>query len=234
MSAAEWLFSLAAIILIDLVLAGDNAVVIALAARNLPKRLQKPAVLWGTAGAIIVRVALVLVVVHLLKVPGLKAVGGLLLFWIAYRLSSADSRPHAGKGANSFAGAIASIVIADTVMGLDNILAIAAAARGDVLLIAIGLAISIPIMIWGSIWLLRWMEKYPWIIHLGGAVLFFVAARMLLDDIWVEESADLAEITKWIIVAAITVIGTAAGAIGAKKRAAESPPNSPSAAPPTK
>jgi YjbE family integral membrane protein len=226
MSAAEWLFSLAAIILIDLVLAGDNAVVIALAARNLPKHLQKPAVLWGTAGAIVVRVALVLVVSQLLKIPGLAAGGAALLFWVAYRLSSADSHPQV-KGASSFAGAIASIVIADTVMGLDNILAIAAAARGDVLLIAIGLAISIPIMIWGSLWLLRWMEKHPWIVHLGGAVLFFVAARMLLDDIWVEEKTGLqdGDFIKWIIVAVITAAGTAAGAIGAsvnkKKRAAD-------------
>ena len=149
--SAEFFSALLAIIVIDLVLAGDNAIVIALAARNLPADLRKKAIIWGAVGAIAVRTAMTLVVVWLLKVPGLMLLGGVLLVWIAYKLlADNDGDGHDVSAANSFWGAMKTIVVADAVMGLDNVLAVAGASHGSFMLVVIGLLISIPIVIWGS------------------------------------------------------------------------------------
>ena len=132
--------ALAAIIVIDLVLAGDNAIVIALAARNLPKHLQRRAIVWGTVGAIVVRTAMTVIVVQLLKIPGLLLAGGLMLLWIAYKLlrsGTGDGDAHAVQGADSLWAALRTVVIADAVMGLDNVLAVAGAAHGSILLVAL-------------------------------------------------------------------------------------------------
>ena len=137
----------AAIVVIDLVLAGDNAIVIALAARNLPKTLQRRAVIWGTVGAVAVRATLTVAVLWLLEVPGLMGAGGVLLAWIAYRLLAGDARIIEVAAATGFWGAMRTIVIADAVMGLDNVLAVAGAAHGSVLLVVAGLVISIPIVV---------------------------------------------------------------------------------------
>ena len=146
--SADWLARLAAIIFVDLVLAGDNAVVIALAARNLPRHLQKKAVYAGTAGAIVVRVVLVLFALQLLRLPGLSLAGGALLYYVAWRLISSDDDVHApSTPADSFWSAMRTIIIADTVMGLDNILAIAGASGGDLGLVIFGFLLSIPIMV---------------------------------------------------------------------------------------
>jgi len=180
----QFLWALGAIILIDLVLAGDNAIVIALAARNLPKHLQKKAVMWGTVGAIVVRSAMTLVVVWLLKIPGLLLVGGALLLWIAVKLlKPADHGAEGGHtGTNTFWGAMKTIIIADAVMGLDNVLAVAGAAHGNFLLVVLGLLISIPIVVWGSTLILKWVEKYPAIMYIGAAVLALTAAKMMLSE----------------------------------------------------
>ncbi|MBE8158037.1 MAG: YjbE family putative metal transport protein, partial [Betaproteobacteria bacterium] len=163
--SADWFARLAAIIFVDLVLAGDNAVVIALAARNLPKHLQKKAVYAGTAGAIVVRVALVFFALKLLELPGLRLAGGLLLFYVAWKLIKNDDSAHESKTAvNSFWAAMRTIIIADTVMGLDNILAIAGASGGDLALVIFGFLLSIPIMVGGSMLILKLMEKAPWLI----------------------------------------------------------------------
>jgi len=147
-----------AIILIDLVLAGDNAIVIALAARNLPQHLQRKAIVWGTVGAIVVRSAMTIGVVWLLKIPGLMLVGGLALLWIAYKLTLNDDGgdEHGGSGATTFWGAMKTIVIADAVMGIDNVLGVAGAAHGAFDLVVIGLLISIPIVVFGSTLVLNW------------------------------------------------------------------------------
>jgi YjbE family integral membrane protein len=182
--SVEFLSALAAIVVIDLVLAGDNAIVIALAARSLPRDLQKRAIVWGTAGAIVVRSAMTMVVVWLLKVPGLMLVGGALLIWIAYRLlapTESDESEH-GPAATSFWGAMRTIVIADAVMGLDNVLAVAGAAHGSYLLVVLGLLISIPIVIWGSTLILHWVERYPVIVYVGAGVLAWTAAKMMLGE----------------------------------------------------
>ena len=183
--STQFLSALIAIIVIDLVLAGDNAIVIALAARNLPQHLQRRAILWGTVGAIVVRTCMTLAVVWLLQVPGLLLVGGALLVWIAYRLllpEEAEGDSQAVRSTGTFLGAIRTVVIADTVMGLDNVLAVAGAAQGSFLLVTIGLLVSVPIVIWGSTLLLRVVERYPAFVYLGAAVLAWTAVKMMTSE----------------------------------------------------
>ena len=182
--STEFLSALLAIVVIDLVLAGDNAIVIALAARNLPPHLQKKAIVWGTAGAIIVRSAMTMVVVWLLKVPGLMLVGGALLVWIAYKLLAPNEGgdDEHGPAATTFWGAMKTIVIADAVMGLDNVLAVAGAAHGSYVLVVLGLLISIPIVIWGSTLILKWVERFPVIVYFGAGVLAWTAAKMMTHE----------------------------------------------------
>jgi YjbE family integral membrane protein len=186
----QFLSALLAIIVIDLVLAGDNAIVIALAARNLPKHLQKRAILWGTVGAIVVRTSLTLIVVWLLQIPGLLFAGGALLIWIAYKLLiPEDGEDHAGKVAATATlwGALRTVVIADTIMGLDNVLAVAGAAHGSFLLVVLGLLVSIPIVIWGSTLILRVVERYPAFVYLGAGVLAWTAVKMMTAEPWLAD-----------------------------------------------
>ena len=187
----EFFSALLAIIVIDLVLAGDNAIVIAMAARNLPPHLQKKAIIWGAVGAIAVRSAMTLAVVYLLQIPGLMLVGGLLLVWIAYKLLNPgkDGDEEHDHASTSFWGAMKTIVIADAVMGLDNVLAVAGASHGSYLLVVLGLLISIPIVIWGSTQILKLVERYPSVIYLGAGVLAWTAAKMMLAEPMVKEWA---------------------------------------------
>jgi YjbE family integral membrane protein len=181
--SAAWFSALLAIILIDLVLAGDNAIVIALAARNLPKHLQKKAIAWGTVGAIVVRSLMTVGVVWLLQIPGLMAVGGIGLLWIAYRLIADDGgEDEHGPVATTFWGAMKTIVIADALMGVDNVLGVAGAAHGSFDLVVIGLLVSVPIVVFGSSVVLKLVERFPIIIHLGAAVLAFTAAKMIVSE----------------------------------------------------
>ena len=179
----EFFSALLAIIVIDLVLAGDNAIVIAMAARNLPAHLQKKAIVWGAVGAIAVRSAMTLLVVYLLKIPGLMLVGGLLLVWIAYRLLNPvqESDEH-GHASTTFWGAMKTIVIADAIMGLDNVLAVAGASHGSYVLVVLGLLISIPVVIWGSTQILKLVERYPSVTYLGAGVLAWTAAKMMITE----------------------------------------------------
>lgn len=184
----EFLTALVAIVVIDLVLAGDNAIVIALASRSLPRHLQKQAIVWGAVGAIVVRSAMTLAVVWLLKIPGLLFVGGALLIWIAYRLLlPQDGEGDKVKTAVGFWGAIQTIVVADMVMGLDNVLAVAGAAQGSYLLVVLGLLISVPIVIWGSTIMLRWVERYPVIVYFGAAVLTWTAVKMMTSEPYLKD-----------------------------------------------
>ena len=181
--SAPWWSALLAIILIDLVLAGDNAILIALAARNLPPALQRKAILWGTVGAIVVRSLMTLCVVWLLQIPGLMLVGGLGLLWIAYQLLGEQTGEHEGaSGPTNFWGAMKTIVVADALMGVDNVLGVAGAAHGAMDLVVLGLLISIPIVVFGSSLVLRLVERWPVIIQLGAAVLAFTAAKMVLGE----------------------------------------------------
>ncbi|KAF9114867.1 hypothetical protein BGX30_006463 [Mortierella sp. GBA39] len=173
--------ALMSIVIIDLVLAGDNAIVIGLAARNVKKEDQKKVIIWGTVGAVVIRVIATLLVVQLLLIPGLRLVGGIALVWIAYKLLI-DEKKHDISAGNQMWAAIRTIIIADAMMGLDNVLAVAGAAHGDFLLVIIGLAISVPIMVWGSTIILKLTERFPVIITIGAAVLAWTASKMLVEE----------------------------------------------------
>ena len=176
----DFLSALVSIILIDLVLAGDNAIIIGIAARNVPKDKQRAVILWGTAGAIGVRVFLTGAVVWLLKIPGFLLVGGVALVWIGWKLTAPqDSSPEKIAAAASFGAAVRTIVIADAVMGIDNVLAVGGAAQGSFLLVIIGLIVSIPIVVWGSALVLKLVDRYPAILWLGAAVIGWTAAKMI-------------------------------------------------------
>jgi len=183
-SGAFWT-ALGSIILANIVLSGDNAVVIALAARSLPPKQQKQAIFWGSAAAIVMRIVLTLIAVEMLKWPYLKAIGAVLLVYIGVTLlleddgDGADGDDKEGMG---MMAAIRTILVADLVMSLDNVIAVAAAAKGNTPLLVIGLAISIPLIIFGSTLLLKVMERFPIIITLGAALLGFLAGEMLLTD----------------------------------------------------
>lgn len=179
--STEFFSALLAIVMIDLVLAGDNAIVIGLAARNLPKNKQKKVILWGTVGAIAIRTLATLIVVWLLEIPGLLVIGGVLLLWVAYKLL-VEEKGHDVEAGSNFWAAIRTIIIADALMGLDNVLAVAGAAHGSFLLVVLGLLISIPIVVWGSTIILKFVERYPIIITIGAAVLAWTASKMIVKE----------------------------------------------------
>jgi YjbE family integral membrane protein len=183
---AEFWLRLGGIILIDLTLAGDNALVIALAVRTLPARLRLIGRIWGTAGAIILRVAFIFVATWLLKLPFLQAVGGLMLVWIAVKLVRPQPVGEDGHGvreASSLREAIWIIIVADAAMSLDNVLAVAGTAKGEMVLVVIGIALSLPLVVFGSALLSFCMERWPWVIWLGGGVLGYVAGDMVMRDV---------------------------------------------------
>ena len=171
------------IIGVNIILSGDNAVVIALAARSLPPEQQKKAIFWGSAAAIILRIVLTMFAVALLQFAWLKLVGSILLLWIGVKLlSDADDGDGGIKSHHTMLDAIKTILIADLVMSLDNVIAVAAAAKGDWLLVIIGLAISIPLIIYASTILIKVMEKYPVVITIGAALIGWVAGEMAWDE----------------------------------------------------
>jgi YjbE family integral membrane protein len=210
--SAPWFSALGAIVLIDLVLAGDNAIVIALAARRLPPSLQRKAIVWGTLGAVAVRSLMTLGVVWLLKIPGLMLVGGLALLWIAYRLLVPTDGGHADAPvASGFWGAMKTIVIADALMGVDNVLGVAGAAHGAFDLVVIGLLISVPIVAWGSSLVLKWVERFPLVTYAGAGVLAWTAARMVVDEPLLDALFDPFAALRWatyaLLVAGVLLAG---------------------------
>ncbi len=206
--SAQFFSALLAIIVIDLVLAGDNAIVIALAARNVPRHLQKKAIVWGTVGAIVVRTSMTLVVVWLLNIPGLLLAGGAMLVWIAYKLLIPDESGgnDSVAGAATFRGALQTIVVADMVMGLDNVLAVAGAAHGSFLLVVLGLLISIPIVVGGSTLLLGFVERFPAIVYVGSGVLAWTAVKMMTAEPLLKEAFDAYSFTVPLLYA-VTIFG---------------------------
>lgn len=215
--------ALAAIVVIDLALAGDNAIVIALAARRLPPKQRRLAIAWGTVGAVAVRILMTLAVVWLLGLPGLMAAGGVILVWIAIKLLR-PADPGAGHevaAATGFWGAMKTIVVADAAMGLDNVLAVAGAAHGSFVLVVTGLVISIPIVVWGSTLILKWVDRYPWIVQVGVAVLAWTAAKMVVGEPLFRafyESQPVAAVATYAVIIA-GVFG--AGRLAARRRPLE-------------
>ena len=187
----ELIWALGAIILIDVVLGGENAIVIAMASRRLPPDLRKRAMLWGTVGAVGVRFACVAALTYLLMIPGLRLIGGLALLYIAWQLVKDNGdQEHQVAAASTFWGAMATIVWADAVMGLDNALAIAAAAGGNWWLIITGLLVSVPIILFGSTMIGKIMDKYPDSIFIGAFVLYVVAVKMIVHEPFIDNHLD--------------------------------------------
>lgn len=219
----EMLSALLMIIVIDLVLAGDNAIVIGMAARNLPKAQQKKAVIWGTVGAVVIRALATLAVVWLLAIPGLLLVGGLFLVWITLKLLTEEKNHDNIQAGTTLAAAIRTIVIADAVMGIDNILAVAGAAHGSFALVVVGLAISVPVMVWGSTLVLKLIERFPITLVIGAAVLAFTSAKMIVDEKFIKAFIGEGAL-KWtivvVLVIAIMATGMAIKKAKAKKAAA--------------
>lgn len=184
------LWLLAQILMINLVLSGDNAVVIALASRNLPEHRRRQAVWWGAFGAVLLRCILTFVAVLILEIPYIQAAGGLMLLYIAFKLLLEDTEEVNVRQSSTLWSAIQTILVADFVMSLDNVLAIAAIADGDLALIVIGIAISIPIVVWGSALIVTLLQKYPILVFAGSAILAYTAGEMLLRDpklgIWLQ------------------------------------------------
>lgn len=196
--STAWWSALLAIILIDLVLAGDNAIVIALAARNLPPHLKNKAIVWGTVGAIVVRSVMTLGVVWLLKIPGLMLAGGIGLLWIAYKLVADEGGgDEHGPAAATFWGAMKTIIVADALMGVDNVLGVAGAAHGAMDLVVIGLLVSVPIVVFGSKVVLQLVERFPIIIQAGAAVLAFTAGSMIVGEPLLDTVFDPNAIARW-------------------------------------
>ncbi len=183
--------AVAQIVVIDIVLSGDNAVVIALACRNLAPEQRKKGILWGVAGAVGLRILLTIFAALVMGLPWLKLAGGLLLLWIGVKLLIPENEEgHDIAPAAHLWGAVKTIIVADFVMSLDNVIGVAAAAQGSVFLLVFGLAVSIPLIVWSSQLLLRWMERWPIIVTLGGALLGYVAGGMIVTD---------AGVAKWLI-----------------------------------
>lgn len=170
------------IMMINIVLSGDNAVVIAMASKNLPLEQRKKAVWWGAFAAVFLRIALTVVAVTLLEVPYIQAVGSLLLMYIAIKLLIDDDSHADVKQAVTLKGAIWTIMIADFVMSLDNVLAVAAAANGNYVMIVLGIGLSIPLIIWGSTIIMKLLHKYPILIFVGAAILGYTAGEMVMHD----------------------------------------------------
>ncbi|MCC8437425.1 TerC family protein [Brevibacillus sp. M2.1A] len=180
-----WL-GLVHIFMIDLVLSSDNAVVIGMACRGLPRNERKRAILYGTMGAILLRIVLTTMTTWMLDIPLVKAIGGILLLWIACKLMLGENEELADVSHNQTIGqAVRTIIVADFVMSLDNVLAVGGAAHGDLWLVLLGLAMSIPLLMWGSVWIARMMNRFPSMVIIGGGILTFTAVEMCLQDPYV-------------------------------------------------
>ncbi|WP_371371932.1 TerC family protein [Sporomusa aerivorans] len=212
----DLLWSLLTIIFIDLILAGDNAIVIGMAARQLPAEQQKKAIFWGTAGAISIRLVSSLIVIWLLQIPALMMTGGVLLIWIAYKLLT-DKKDHNTIASHtSLSAAVRTIVIADGVMGIDNVMAVAGVAHGDLVLVATGILITIPLIIWGSTAFIRIVDRYPIVVYAGGAILAWTAGGMIAGDSLIAKYIPLLTQLKWIF--SLTIVAAVLGAAILNKR----------------
>ena len=179
----QGLLAMLQIIVIDILLAGDNAIVIGMAARNLPAHLQKKAIFWGTAGAIILRLVMAFLFVEALNnIPALRLVGGILLLWIGYKLVVDDDSEHNIEAKDNLRAAIMTIVIADGIMGIDNVIGVVGAASGNMTLVAVGMLITVPIIIYGSTLFVKVIERFPIILYVGGGILAWVGAARSVED----------------------------------------------------
>ena len=184
LQSVDFWIGLLKIVWINIILSGDNAVVIALAARSLPAEQQKKAIFWGSAAAVVLRIGLTVVAAKLLELSFLQIIGGLLLLWIGIQLLSEDDEGDGpAKEHGNLMAAVRTILIADLVMSLDNVIAVAAAAKGSMILLILGLAISIPLVIFGSTLMIKLMERFPVIVMLGAALIGWVGGETIVSDV---------------------------------------------------
>jgi YjbE family integral membrane protein len=213
LSTSQFWVDVFKIIMIDLLLSGDNAVVIALACRNLPQAQRKKGIMFGVGGAIGLRIVLTFFAVGLLALPYLKLVGALLLLWIGIKLILPEEEHGEGnvKAETHLWGAVKTIIIADFVMSLDNVLGVAAAAKGSVFLLVFGLLISIPLIAWSSQLVLKLIDRFPFVIYAGGALLGYVAGEMLVTEALFKEVVEARHYLHWLVPAAGAVLVLAVG-----------------------
>ena len=182
-TSTQGLLAILQIIIIDILLAGDNAIVIGMAAKNLPENLRKRAIFWGTAGAIGLRLIMAILFIEALdNFPALRIVGGIMLLWIGYSLLKDGDNEHNIEAKDNIWGAIATIIIADGVMGIDNVLGVVAAADGHFGLVVAGMLVTVPIIVWGSTIFVKLIDKFPVILYVGGGILGWVSASMIQHD----------------------------------------------------
>lgn len=207
--SSEFFWGLLAVVMIDLVLAGDNAIVIGMAARNVPLEQRQKTILLGTAGAIGVRIVATAGMVYLLNIPGLMAFGGVLLLRIAYKLLADEQQQHAIEAKDSLLAAVRTIVVADAVMGIDNVLAVAGASHGNFVLLVLGLLISVPVVIWGSTLFVKCVDCYPVVIYAGAGILAWTAMKMLLSEPLLAEMIKPYPVAQWaaMALAVVAVVG---------------------------
>ena len=184
MDASAFLLAVLQIVMIDILLGGDNAVVIALACRRLPEAQRTKGIFWGVVGAISVRIVLIYFALQLLALPYLKLLGAVLLLWIGIKLLTSDEEDdHEGlASSDNLWGAVKTVIVADVVMSLDNVIAVAGAAHGNLTLVVLGILVSVPIIVWGSRFVLKLMDRFPVVITLGGALLGWIAGEMAVSD----------------------------------------------------
>ncbi|MBI3479166.1 MAG: TerC family protein [Nitrosomonadales bacterium] len=213
LASAQFWVDVLKIIVIDLLLSGDNAVVIALACRNLPQQQRKKGILFGVAGAIGLRIVLTFFAVSLLSLPYLKLVGAVLLIWIGIKLIlPEDEHGEADIRAETrLFGAVKTIIIADFVMSLDNVLGVAAAAKGNALLLVFGLLVSIPMIAWSSQLVLKLIDRFSWVIYAGGALLGYVAGEMLVSEALLKSLVESQHYLHWLVPAACALLVLAMG-----------------------
>lgn len=211
LSTPEFWLALSQIILINIVLSGDNAVVIALASRSLPPAQQKKAILFGSVGAIVLRIVLTFFAVYLLSLPYLKLAGAALLLWIGVNLLKGEDDEDELEGHSNLAAAIKTIIVADLVMSLDNVIGVAAAAKGNIALLVVGLGISIPLIIYGSTVILKLMTRFPVIVTIGAGLLGWVAGEMAFSDpaikVWAEGHHNLHVLPPILGALAVVAVG---------------------------
>jgi len=208
----EFFVALLHIIWINLLLSGDNSIVIALACRNLPDRQRKQGVFWGVMAAVVLRIIFTVFAMTLLQIPFLKTIGGLLLLWIGVQLMLPQDETHEIEGKDRLFDAVRTIVFADLAMSIDNVLGVAAAAKGDTLLIIIGLCLSVPLVVWGSNVVLRLISRFPWIVVAGAALLGHVAGGMIQSDpattsYWATLFGEEEHALGWFGLALVVIIG---------------------------
>ena len=208
------------IIAIDIVLGGDNAVVIALACRRLPEQQRKLGIFWGVFGAILLRVVMIFFALSLLTMPYLKIVGAVLLVWIGIKLLQPEPEgTHEIDASTTLVGAIKTIIVADAVMSLDNVIAIAGAAKDDIGLVIFGLVVSVPIIVWGSQMVMKVMDRYPVTIAIGAGLLGWIAGDMAVTDVVTKEWVSTqAKYLQWIAPASVALLVIAAGKLLAARK----------------